>query len=291
MVAVFIAAAVATALVTVGVKHTAKSAAFSGSIEYVTWSTLTIGLVVVSVVGGVYCLPGWLYLHRRSPRPARLVSYGIAVLVTLCYDASPQVGVRLFLDRTSSQLYLSTLREATLGVLVGLFTLPTLSGLVLAAILLGRADSPWDGKDTRVAITELLWIRAQLQRFLAVLAMVVAANILGAATFRRVMLAYEPQPPIDSSILLVYGAMMTGLLALLYVPAYLGWQTKARDLRDALCPWPSDGAPTHDWYINRADVEGLLNLKVSAGASFTTGLGLLAPFASSLITAVGIPAP
>jgi hypothetical protein len=112
-----------------------------------------------------------------------------------------------------------------------------------------------------------------LQRFLAVLAIVIAGNILAAAAFRRVMLAYQAQPPIDPSILLVYGAMMTGLLALLYVPAYLGWQTKARELRDALCPLPSDGAPSHDWHVNRADLEGLLNLKVNAGAAFTTGLG------------------
>jgi hypothetical protein len=41
-----------------------------------------------------------------------------------------------------------------------------------------------------------------------------------------------------------------------------------------------------------ADLDGLLNhLEVNAGVAFTTGLGLLAPFASSLITAVGIPTP
>jgi len=291
MAAVVTASALAVALVTVGVKH-GKSADFSRPIEYVTWSTLTIGLVVVSAVGGVYCLPGWLNLHRRSSRAARLISYCVAVLVTLCYDASPQVGVRLFLERGSSDLDHSLYREIALGVLIGLFTLPTLSGLVLAALLLSRPQPPWgDTTSNLVAITDLLWIRGQLQRFLAVLAMVIAGNILVAAAFRRLLLVYRNQPPIDSSILVVYGAMMTGLLALLFVPAYIAWLSKARMLRDELCPWPSDGIPGHEWYVSRVDLEDLLNLKVSASAAFTTGLGLLAPFASSLITVAGISPP
>jgi hypothetical protein len=71
----------------------------------------------------------------------------------------------------------------------------------------------------------------------------------------------------------------------------VAWQTKARRLRHMLCPWPSDGVPGHDWYVILADLEGLLNLKVNPGAAFTTGLGILAPFVSILITAVGMPPP
>ncbi len=129
-------------------------------------------------------------------------------------------------------------------------------------------------------------IRARIQRFLAVLALVIGGNILAVAAFRGALLAYAPQPPLQPVVLLVYGVMMTGLLALLYVPAYLAWQAKARALRDALYPIPRDGHPAHDWYIGRGDLEGLLNLKVNAAAAFTTSLGLLTPFASSLFTAV-----
>lgn len=286
MVAVLTAGGAAAALVTVGIKHSADSAAFSSSTEYITWGTLAIGLVALSVAGGVYCLPAWRALHARSSRSARLTSYGVAVLVTACYDATPQVGLRLLLQHGSSRLSGSIFREIGLGVLVGLFTLPAVSGLVLVALLLSRDKPPWDGAGGRAAITELLGIRAQLQRFLAVLAMVIGANVLTAAAFRGAMLAYAEQPPIDTVVLLLYGAMMTGLLALVYVPAYLAWHTKAGELRDALCPLPPDGHSNHDWYVSRADLEGLLNLKVSAGAAFTTGLGLLTPFLSSLITAV-----
>jgi hypothetical protein len=132
----------------------------------------------------------------------------------------------------------------------------------------------------------LLQIRGQLQRFLAVLALVIGGNVLTVGAFRNAMLADAPQLTLEPNILLVYGAMMTGLLALLHVPAYLSWQTRAGELRDELYPLPPDGRPNHDWYLGRSDLEGLLNLKVNAGAAFVTGLGLLAPFATSLIGAL-----
>lgn len=286
MVAVLIATGVAVALVFAFVKQTDASTKFSDRIEYVTWAALAIGLVVTSVMGGVYSLPAWRALHARSDQTARLISYGVAVFITACYDATPQLGVRWFLHRGSSDLYKSEFREIGLGFLVGLFTLPTVSGLVLAALLLSRAKLPWDGMGAAVAITELSQIRSYLQRFLAVLALVIGGNVLVAGAFRAALLAHSQQPPLEAIVLLVYGAMMTGLLALVYVPAQLAWQAKARALRDELYPLPQDGRPNHDWYISRADLEGMLNLKVSAGATLATALGLLAPFASSLVTAV-----
>lgn len=286
IVAVFGTTGLAAALVFVFIDQSFESRAFSAHIEYVAWATFAIGLMVVSVMGGVYSLPAWRALHARSDQSARLISYGIALLVTACYDATPQLALRLFLHGTSSDLDHSLFREIALGVLVGLFTLPAVSGLVLAALLLSRDTLPWDQAGGRVALLELLQIRAQLHRFLAVLAMVIGGNVLLAGAFRRAMLAHDPQLTLDPIVLPVYGAMMTGLLAMLYVPAHLAWQSKARGLRDVLYPVPPDGRPNHEWYVARTDFEGMLNLKVSAGTAFATALGLLAPFASSLVTAV-----
>jgi len=232
MLAVLVATAAAIVLVAVGVRQTPDSAAFAAHIEYVTWATLAIGLVVVSVMGGVYCLPAWQDLHARSPWSARLASYGVAVLVTFCYDASPPVVFRLFLQGKSSALYLSLFREIGLGLLIAVSTLPALSGLVLAALLLSRAQPPWGKAGGRVAITELSRIRGELQRFLAVSALVIGGNVLAVAAFRGAMLAHEPKLPLQPVVLPVYGAMMTGLLALLYVPAYLG---RARRRNFGMC--------------------------------------------------------
>jgi hypothetical protein len=172
-------------------------------------------------------------------------------------------------------------------LLVGVPTLPAVSGLVLAALLLTRRKLPWDGAGGRVAISELLWIRAQLHLFLTMLALVIGGNVLTVGAMRGVMLADGlPGTEAPVVILLLYGATMTGLLALVYIPAYLAWQSRARELRDELFPLPPDGRADHDWYIGRADLEGLLNLKVSAGSAFIAGLGLLAPFAGSLVSAI-----
>jgi hypothetical protein len=69
------------------------------------------------------------------------------------------------------------------------------------------------------------------------------------------------------------------------------WQNRAEELRDELHPLPPDGRATHDWYTSRADLEGLLNLKVNADTAFIRGLGLLAPFAGSVISAVVLGFP
>lgn len=283
---VAVAAVLSTLLVAVGLTGDRESETFAGNVEYAIWAALMVGLISVSAAGGVYCMPAWFLLWSHSPRSSRLISLAVAVVVTFCYDASPQLGARLILHRASSALTASVEREIALGVLVGIFTLPALSGLTLAALLLNQRNLPWDGRTSSAAITALLDMRGHVHRFLAVLAVVIGGNILAAAAFRRAMLAYVPEPPIDTTILLAYGAMMTGVLALLYVPTYVALQSRSRELLDALCPLPVQGCPPHDWFVNRSDLEGLLELKVHTGRAVTVALGLLTPFVSSLISAV-----
>jgi hypothetical protein len=115
---VVIATGVAAAVVTIGVRATPKSRAFSDHIEYITWATLAIGLVAVAVTGAVFSVPAWRDLHARSGWPARFISYGVGLLITLCYDASPGIVVRLLMQRGSAPLYGSLFREIALGVMV-----------------------------------------------------------------------------------------------------------------------------------------------------------------------------
>jgi hypothetical protein len=267
MVVVLVATATAAALVWVGV----GSGTYSRHAEYLTWGTLTVGLVGVSVAGGIYCLPAWRDLRARSPLPARLLSYVLSAFIVLCYDACLELVGRVYLGQKPPELPLGAYREIGLISLIGLPTLPALSGLVLAALLLSRKKLPWDRAGGGIAITELLRIRGHLQRFLTVLALVIGGNVLTLGALGTALNA-ATLPPIPPTILLVYGAAMTSLLAMVYVPAYLAWQARAGELRDELHPLPTDGRPNHDWYIGRADLEGLLNLKVNAGAAFVTGL-------------------
>lgn len=284
MVAVLVATVAAAALVLLCVAGTTQSKVFSDQIAYKIWGILAIGFVGASWAGAAYSTPARRHLNDLASCPARAISYVVALLIIL-FAASPQLMVRLSLQHPSP-LDGGLFREIALGFLVLVPTLRVLSGLVLAALLLSQEKLPWDSTSGRgFDIREMLRIRAHLHLFLAVVALVIGGSILVIAAFRVALLGYAPQPPLYF-ILPVYGLVMTGLLALLYVPAYLAWRTKAQEVLDAVYPLPHDGRPNHDWYIGRADLEGLLNLKMNAATAFATGLGLLTPLASSLISAL-----
>lgn len=289
---VIAAASAAAALATVGVSQPDQAVQYSRLPEYGIWATLMIGLVGVSVAGGIYSWPTWRELHARSSQRERLVSYVLAFFIVLVYDASPELVGRAYLQRSSPPIPYEVLREIGFILLIGFAALPAAGALVLAGLQLSRRTRPWN-VEGGVIIAELLRIRVQLQRLLTVLALVIGGNVLTIGAMRNAVTAYEATQhevqqlqSIPDELLLVYGMSMTGLLALVYIPTYLAWQTRAAEQCDRLYPLPPDGRASHDWYIGRSDLEGLLGLKASVGVVFTTGLGLIAPFASSLVSAI-----
>lgn len=278
------AASAAAALAIVGVRQTGQGVQYSSIPEHGVWATLMIGLVGVSVAGGIYSWPTWRELHARSSQRERLVSYILSAFIVLFYDASPELVGRVYLQRSSPPIPYQVLREIGFILLIGFAALPAAGALVLAALQLSRRTERCDGAGGGVVIAALLRMRVQLQRLLAVLALVIGGNVLTIGAMRNAIMAYEVQQhevqhlqapnPIPDELLLVYGMLMTGLLALVYIPTYLAWQTRAAEQRDRLYPLPTDGRASHDWYIGRSDLEGLLSLKASVGGGVHHRIGL-----------------
>jgi hypothetical protein len=78
--------------------------------------------------------------------------------------------------------------------------------------------------------------------------------------------------------------VLTGITALIFVPAYVAWQERASELREALHPVPQDGRPSHDWFQARDDLDGLLATRASVGRVLATAFGVLAPLAASVVS-------
>lgn len=85
---------------------------------------------------------------------------------------------------------------------------------------------------------------------------------------------------------LTFGGVLTAITALIFVPAYVAWQERASELRDALHPVPEDGRPEHDWFQARDDLDALLATRASAGRVLATALGVLAPLMASVVSAL-----
>jgi hypothetical protein len=80
--------------------------------------------------------------------------------------------------------------------------------------------------------------------------------------------------------------MLTAITALIFAPAYVAWQERASELRDALHPVPQDGRPSHDWFQTRDDLDALLATRASATRVLATAFSVLAPLAASVVSAL-----
>jgi hypothetical protein len=126
-------------------------------------------------------------------------------------------------------------------------------------------------------------------RFLATFATAITVGLLALGALRGALLAFGvPVAHVPPLRLLTFGGVFTAMTALIFVPAYVAWQERVSELRDALHPVPQDGRPPHDWFQARDDLDVLLSAKASVGRVPSHGIqrsspahghrGLRAPF-------------
>lgn len=171
------------------------------------------------------------------------------------------------------------------------FILPSFVGVLLVQMRMStlERETPIEvaAEMAGRVVVELLWLRAALQRSLVGFAVVISGAVLTAGALRSALIANGASAkdvPVVS--ILTFGGFPTVLIALIFVPAYVGWQERVIDLRDQLYPVPKDGLPPHDWYQARSDFDTLLTARSSAGSVLAATFGILAPLAGSLVTAL-----
>ncbi len=86
---------------------------------------------------------------------------------------------------------------------------------------------------------------------------------------------------------LLYGAIGTGAIALVYTPAYAAVSAAAAALCDQVLPFPQDADTVSAWKDNRTSLEGYLGLDKSTLDRLKTGVAVLSPLiadATSFLT-------
>jgi hypothetical protein len=188
-------------------------------------------------------------------------------------------------------LWLATVRSIGVNVIAGVFITPSFAGLLLVQKRLSALDGEIvsavnEGKAGGLVV-ELAWLRAAMLRFLTTFATAITIGLLALGALRAAVLASgTPAAQIPPVRVLTYGGVLTAITALIFIPAYVAWQERASELRDALHPVPEGGRPPHDWFQARDDLDALLATRTSVGRVIATAFGVLAPLAASVVSAL-----
>lgn len=237
--------------------------------EYLVWA----GCVSVGVV--IY----WHVFartrtHVRAPSRTALaisvVAYVIvALLVNFLLTGRGPAGTLPTVPWVMRPLYLVAEFCAAPAVLTLWLTRPRLDRISLSE------DGALDG---------LLTIRTDMGRSLTGLSIIVSSGLINTAVLRHAHVAHGLDPKLfPTTFVLGYGAVLTGIVALIYVPAFLAWRDRALALIDTVYPLPKDGRPTEEWSDGRARLTTLISLDATVGKTVHAALGILAPLLTGLL--------
>jgi hypothetical protein len=133
-------------------------------------------------------------------------------------------------------------------------------------------------------LAEYLELRGRLQGFLAAAAAIVGAAMLATGGLRTAITSNVPGAKFPSQYSLYYGAYLSVVLLIAYLPAHLALRRVGEKLLDEYVPVPT-AVPRSwsDWLSERGAVESLLQLDAAFGKSLQTGLAIATPFIGSAI--------
>jgi hypothetical protein len=268
-----------------GSGHTQVSRRFAALPEFNVWIWIYAAEVGAAAALGIASFPAFWLLARTTGRHAS----------ALAVAAWPTLGVLVALFGPQAvgnpPLWLGPVRFIAVNAIAWIFITPSFAGLLLVQTrlsALARETAPAvEGGTVGELVSELSWLRAAMLRFLITFAIVITAGLLALGALRAAVLAFGTQAShVPALRLLTYGGLLTGITALIFVPAYLAWQERVFELRDILHPIPGDGRPAHDWFQAREDFDTLLAVRSSAGRVFAAVFSVLAPVAAGLVSAL-----
>ena len=237
--------------------------------EYLTWAAcVSIGVVIY------WHVFARTRRHVHAPsRTALVISVAayvlVAVLVHVLLTGRGPAGTLPTVPWVMRPLYLVAEFCAAPAVLTLWLTRPRLERTPLREV--GALDG-------------LLTIRTDIGRSLTGLSIIVSSGLINTAVLRHAHVAHGLDPALfPTTAVLAYGAALSGIVAVIYIPAFLTWRERALALIDTVYPVPEDGRPTEEWSAGRARLTELLSPEASVGKTVRAALGVLAPLLTGLL--------
>ena len=128
-----------------------------------------------------------------------------------------------------------------------------------------------------------LRFREYLQQFLWIMGMMLGLIILAVGAMNRLHIAMGRDYPL--LFVLAYGASLTVILTLVYVPVYVSLVSVGRQVCDTFFKMPSIYSKSWtDVYSKRKKLEELLQLGITAGQNLRATVAILIPLLSGIIS-------
>lgn len=253
---------------------------------------LWAALIAVSAVTYAFLFARTLHLTRGWRRLSGvrvlwpLIIYGVGVNAVLAY-----VWER---GRSVDALPPSTVAPVAKAIVVlgAVAAAPAVIGLWRVQCRLRRIGDLLGERTTELrraddVLADLIECRKDKSVCLAVLAVLVTTAVINTGAVRRAYLATGTRPELfPPEWVLLYGALFTLVLLLLYVPVFVTWRSRCLEFTDEIYPLPADARPTDEWVNGRTRLVQLLGADTSISKNLTAAFGILVPLAISVLSVV-----
>jgi hypothetical protein len=260
--------------------HTARSAAFARTAGFSVWCAITGFEVALWVI----CWTRARSISRETKQrlPPTSVWPFIVVVVTLI--AAARVALLLY-PTVRTPVYGMPVRQVILQGVGMVAAAPALFGIWrVQAWLRGLAADDLTRTPGKV-IADLLFARETLKRLLLILSLMIGSVVFATGSLRSALMAAgASSSSFPATSVILFGALFTAMLGLLFAPAYADLRELQAKIRDTLSVIPEDGLPTEDWHGERERLTALLHLDSSSLEALRSAALLLTPFLSALIT-------
>ena len=263
------------------VNETAASKDFANAPSYAIWIASASGVLMLSAfLSGLV----WRDFQRAWSLASRATRYGTIAAYSLIGIATI-FGTFWAISPLYTPLFFFNWRALTLSIVTLVSSTTCFCGLLLVNGAIHKRAEPrgFDSLSAGESIRELIKMKSSLRKFLICTAIIIAAVMISLGALRNALNVYY-ETDLSSTGILVFGAILAGLLAVISIPAYVAWRTSAQTLRDDLYPLPRDGRPSKDWYQGRSSLETLLEMRVGTGQRFAVLAGIASPIIISIVS-------
>lgn len=216
---------------------------------------------------------------RSSLRREVLPSAAILVLLIVAIVAVPAVSdpFPAFIPHMHLKV-----RFLTAGALIMALLASTSIWLIRA-----RVERLAGASATRDTLDTYCRLRRELDLLLGFLGGVIGLAVLGSALLRKILLLYAEEPGVEAVLfpaesVILYGLVLSFVLALVYVPTYATFHRVGITLRNASAPFPEPD-DLEEGLKRRDALDELLGLRLSTTASFRIATALLSPLIGSVV--------
>jgi hypothetical protein len=132
------------------------------------------------------------------------------------------------------------------------------------------------------SIPQYLEYKDDLQWFLLISGLIVGGATLSTGALSRALAVLNADYTFNASLVILNGAFGSGVISLIYIPAYLEMRRAGMKLCNVFLEMPHSSAKDLiSWHEDRMKLENLLGLKGDVLDSLKAGLAILSPLAGS----------